>query len=251
MKSLEKLSELFVGKTGLLNHEIKSENQTARIFSTYLEKLENKFNKLNQDYYRLVAKAYMPKSKKNEDFILYIDSGIIKEVSVGCAVKNKICSICNEKIDFCNHIKGKKYSKNLCYVILDDPIDAYEWSFVAVPEQINADVIKSLKIKDSNFDKSLDNKFFTKFIKNLQKKAEIGEIYEQDLKKQVIKYSMIVQSEMSQVIKNSILDKLTFQELKDLRDCYRLKASEILPISPQLSSNTFKNNANLNNEFKI
>ena len=36
-ESLEKLSNLFVGKTGILDHDAKSKNQLARIFSCKTE----------------------------------------------------------------------------------------------------------------------------------------------------------------------------------------------------------------------
>ena len=78
-----------------------------------------------------MAKAYMPKSAKNEDIILEIDSGIKKEVSVGCMVEKSICSICGKdaKSGLCSHHKGKKYKVGgeyrLCYFTLENPTDAY------------------------------------------------------------------------------------------------------------------------------
>ena len=44
--SLLKLSELFVGKTGILDHEMSSKNQTARIFSCEVEAISGKLNSL-------------------------------------------------------------------------------------------------------------------------------------------------------------------------------------------------------------
>ena len=98
-EALETLAEMFVGKTGVIDHEAKSENQMARIFDCNVEKVPNKLNSVGEQYYRLVAKAYMSRCEKNNDFILEIDSGIKKEVSVGCAVKNMTCSICGSDIN--------------------------------------------------------------------------------------------------------------------------------------------------------
>ena len=42
----------------------------------------------------------------------------------------------------CSHVKGKTYGGRLCHVVLDVITDAYEWSFVAVPAQVNAGVTK-------------------------------------------------------------------------------------------------------------
>ena len=43
----------------------------------------------------------------------------------------------------CEHRHGKTYDGTLCVMALDDPQDAYEVSFVAVPAQPEAGVIKS------------------------------------------------------------------------------------------------------------
>ena len=43
----------------------------------------------------------------------------------------------------CGHQPGKKYGGRLCYTLLEDPTDAYEWSFVAVPAQPAAGVTKA------------------------------------------------------------------------------------------------------------
>ncbi len=141
-ESLEKLSELFVGVTGIADHDPKSSNQSARIFSCCVETAEDRETSDGRPYRRLCARAYLPKSQKTEELILALDSGIKKEVSVGCAVKQRICSICGEDISVCQHIRGKRYDNRLCYATLDEPTDAYEWSFVAVPAQKEAGVIK-------------------------------------------------------------------------------------------------------------
>ena len=62
------------------------------------------------------------------------------------------CSICGEPFGSCDHIKGRTYKsggvKKLCYFELSDPRDAYEWSFVAVPAQREAGVVKSYSSED-------------------------------------------------------------------------------------------------------
>ena len=45
----------------------------------------------------------------------------------------------------CGHIRGGTYAGRKCFGILDGATDAYEWSFVAVPAQINAGVTKSFE----------------------------------------------------------------------------------------------------------
>ena len=94
--SLRKLAELFVGKTGIFDHDPKGANQTARIFSTQLLQEPEKRTHSGEVYTYLKAKAYMMRTDKNADFIKEIDGGIKKEVSVCCSVNHEICSICGE-----------------------------------------------------------------------------------------------------------------------------------------------------------
>ena len=133
--SLYELEKLFVGKTGIIDHNPSAKNQTARIFSCKVEKIDGQKTALGDDYYRLKARAYLPVCESNRDIILAIDSGIIKEVSVGCAVDRVVCNVCGEDTSMCNHKKGEVYGSKLCCGELVNPYDAYEWSFVAVPSQ--------------------------------------------------------------------------------------------------------------------
>lgn len=147
-ESLDILAGMFVGKTGIFDHSHKSENQCARIYSATVETVDGKTNVTGSPYRRLVAKAYMPKSDRSENLILDIESGIKKEVSIGCSVKHSACSVCGMSAGACKHRKGRNYTVNginkLCFFNLIEPQDAYEWSFVAVPAQPEAGVVKSL-----------------------------------------------------------------------------------------------------------
>ena len=89
--SLYELAELFAGKTGIIDHNPSVKNQAARIFSCKVEKIDGQKTALGDDYYRLKARAYLPVCETNRDIILAIDSGIIKEVSVGCSVRQDVC----------------------------------------------------------------------------------------------------------------------------------------------------------------
>ena len=142
--ALEKLAELFKGRTGIFDHDPKSSKQTARIFDTWVETLPEKTTTDGEVYRRLMAKAYMVRTASNGDLISEIQGGIKKEVSVSCTMKKKLCSVCGADMykGGCDHEKGGEYGGKLCYHILDEPLDAYEWSFVAVPAQVNAGVTK-------------------------------------------------------------------------------------------------------------
>lgn len=144
LNALKTLEKLFVGKTGIFDHDPKSSAQTARIFSTELIIDNSKTTSCGEPYTYLKANAYMVKTEENNSLILEIDGGIKKEVSVSCSVGSRICSVCGTDLNKkkCQHTMGKKYGGKMAHAVLDDITDAYEWSFVAVPAQVNAGVTK-------------------------------------------------------------------------------------------------------------
>lgn len=151
LKALQNMKELFLGKTGIFDHNTKENSQTARIFNTELVTDTTRKTADGEDYTYLKADAYMMKTSKNDDLIKEIDGGIKKEVSVSCLTKSKVCSVCGCELskNMCAHKKGKVYNKKMCFNILSDVCDAYEWSFVSVPAQKNAGVTKSFISNDT------------------------------------------------------------------------------------------------------
>ena len=145
IESLETLKDLFVGKTGIFDHNPKGENQTARIYDTEVVSEPSRTTLAGEVYTKLVGYAYMVRTEKNSSLIKEIDGGIKREVSVCCQAKSERCSVCGAdlKINSCSHVKGRVYNGSICHGILEDIIDAYEWSFVAVPAQVGAGVTKS------------------------------------------------------------------------------------------------------------
>ncbi len=144
VSSLFSLAKLFVGKTGIFDHNPKGSNQTARIIDTEVLTDSAKKTSTGEAYTYLKATAYMVRTDANADLIKEIDGGIKKEVSVSCTVSQRICSVCRANLSekACSHKKGRVYNGVKCYTILENPTDAYEWSFVAVPAQVNAGVTK-------------------------------------------------------------------------------------------------------------
>lgn len=135
IEALIKLAELFIGKTGIFDHDPKGKNQTARIFDTEIKFYADRVTSAGEPYTCLVGKAYMVRTSSSEDLIKEIEGGIKKEVSISCSVMHKYCSICRaDRMDTaCVHTKGQKYNDKVCTFILDEPTDAYEWSFVVPP----------------------------------------------------------------------------------------------------------------------
>lgn len=142
--ALETLAESFIGKTGISDHNPAVSNQNARIFDTEIITDNTRFTKNGEPYKYLKAYAYMVRTGENADMISEIEGGIKKEVSISCSAASRKCSICgmDKAVSGCAHVKGKIYNNKMCHIILDDITDSYEWSFVAVPAQVNAGVTK-------------------------------------------------------------------------------------------------------------
>ena len=83
--------------------------------------------------------------------ITAIEGGILREVSVGCRTAKATCNICgvNKRERWCEHYPGRVYNGTKCIVQLDDPTDAYECSFCAVPSQPGAGVVKAYGGEDN------------------------------------------------------------------------------------------------------
>lgn len=136
VETLEKLASMYVGKTVIADHKWSAANQQARVYKTYVERRENRN--------ALIAECYMLRSDSTRDVIAAIEGGILREISVGCAISRTVCSICGNDYGTCGHQKGVIYDGKACHCDLLDPIDAYEMSFVAVPAQLQAGVTKSI-----------------------------------------------------------------------------------------------------------
>lgn len=197
--ALNQMKELFVGKTGIFDHNPKGENQTARIFDTEIVSDET-------GYKCLKANCYMVRTSSNSDLILEIDGGIKKEVSVSCSCSKRICSICG-KDSFkspCIHKNGQFYGNKKCCFILDNVTDAYEWSFVAVPAQKNAGVTKKFsEIKSFSDGNEMDNM--------LEKSIE-------SIKKDIVRLCYLNYDENTVKTMISVSDNMNIEQLIDMKE---------------------------------
>lgn len=150
-ETLEGLAPMFVGRPVLFDHNWSASMQTARIYDAKVEPFEG--------HSRLVMSCYMLQFG-NESTISAIDAGILREVSVGCSVRAVLCSICGKPIGYCAHRPGESYADKLCVGELVDPLDAYELSFVAVPAQPGAGVVKGHEKEEKNLLRSVDRKIW-------------------------------------------------------------------------------------------
>lgn len=250
--SLKKLAELFVGKTAIKNHSMNCEDQSARTFKTQVITDNEKKNSLGEPYAYLKAYCYIPKIKKYESLIQEIESGIKKEVSIGCAVEKNVCSICHsdmKKIP-CHHKKGKEYEGKLCYHELRNPTDAYEWSFVAVPAQRNAGVVKNFNstkeknnmndivktIKQAECDICLtkaEAKAISDYISSLEERADDGKQFREMLENETVRLFAFSSPEISNDCTQSICKSLSTKDLRELNNALKKKQQTLS--SPQLA----------------
>lgn len=266
-ESLSTLGELFTGKTGISDHSMSSKDQRARIFRTYTERFPGKKTSCAEDYTALKARAYMLRTEENAALIKEIEGGIKKEVSVGCAMKECICSICGKdmKKHLCEHIKGKAYGGKICHGILKAPSDAYEWSFVAVPAQRNAGVTKAFKTEEKKTTMTIEKfkslredtlitaeemESLRSHIASLESLAEEGKAYREQLTAEIKKYALIIMPSVNASAFIKGCEGMDISEVKELCLSLREQANTRLPISPQLSQTKEKINHN-NSDFRI
>lgn len=220
-ETLKELGELFVGATGICDHDWRSENQVARIYRTEIVTEHEKKNSLGIPYVYLKGYAYMLRTEANEEFIKQIEGGIKRETSVGCSVARSVCSICGESIFDCMHEKGKVYGDKLCYALLEGAVDAYEWSFVAVPAQKGAGVMKKFDAKENA---ELDA---------LKKAASIGKRYVAELKKEVLRLCLVCDKELHAALKGSV-DTMGEDALIEMKNALEKKTEKMFPPLCQL-----------------
>lgn len=219
--ALVKLGELFVGKSGLFDHQWSAEGQTARIYRTEVIREPAVKTQAGDCGCWLKAWAYMLRTEKNQDLIAEIEGGIKKEVSVGCSVARSACSICGASGGSCEHVKGQYYGGKLCYFQLEDPTDAYEWSFVAVPAQRRAGVVKHFGPEDAH-------------LTALRKEAELGRRYLAGLRREVVRLAMLSDDGLDGAMFAKMTRKLEEEELLELRRTYQARVDKRFPMEPQL-----------------
>ena len=229
--ALPVLAKLFIGKTGIVDHKWSSDSQVARIFETEVIREER------CSYIK--AWAYIRRGKAAEEVIADIEAGIKKEVSVGCAMGRSVCSICGGEYGQCGHQKGEYYDGQLCCAILKEPMDAYEFSFVAVPAQREAGVLKGMGRSGATL-KDLAEEFGVQSeYRALWKQAQLGQRYEQELQDHVVRLCLSLDLGVEEPVLRSVMKKAPAEELMKLRDSLEKKMAEFMPAQPQLPSGSF------------
>ena len=234
-QTLEELAGLFVGKSGIFDHQWSARGQSARIYKTEVIREPEKITLAGDGYCWLKGYAYMVRTQGNQDLIAEIEGGIKREVSVGCAVKRAECSICGSDMGRCAHEKGKRYDGRLCCARLLEATDAFEFSFVAVPAQPRAGVMKRAGGSPSLKQLALGEPAAAAELDDLERAAELGRRYLTGLRNEVVRLGLLAERQVGAETLRHIADRLEEKELLELRENYQRRAAERYPIAPQLS----------------
>ena len=240
-EALETLAGLFLGKTGLFDHQHTTLHQTARIYHTQVVEHPERITRCGEIYCTLNAKAYLVRCPETESLILSIDGGIRKEVSVSCRITKKTCSICGKEAGSCSHQPGQEYGGQICCIRLEQPEDAYEWSFVAVPAQREAGVTKQLAQPAAHYLSATNPKELLKgfsksgeialtpsqqgvlkeYFSQLEQSAKLGEEYRLSLQKEVRRLAFLADPELDGALMEQLSGQLTPDQCRALCKVYR------------------------------
>lgn len=234
VSTLEELAGLFVGRTGISDHEWASARQVARIYRTEIVRVPEKVTAAGEEYVFLKAWAYMLRTPENGSLIAEIEGGIKKETSVGVSVRESVCSVCGEAAGQCGHVKGREYGGKLAHVILRGALDAYEWSFVAVPAQRNAGVTKAFSGGGlGGFVESEAGRAFAGEFAELKGLAEAGRVYLGELRGEVLRLCLLGARDMYEAMAPAV-ENMGVAELGRLRLALEKRVAEMMPIKTQL-----------------
>lgn len=224
--ALPTLAKLFIGKTGVVDHKWSSDAQVARIFETQVVKEDG------VSYIK--AWAYIRRGGHADEIIADIEAGIKKEVSVGCSMGRSVCSVCGSEYGSCGHQKGEYYDGMLCCAILKEPMDAYEFSFVAVPAQREAGVLKAMGGGHRCLKELAEEYGVQAEYRALYKMAQLGKAYEKQLQDEVVRLCLVLDLGVAEPVLRAITEKVGADELMKLKTALEKRMAESLPQVCQL-----------------
>lgn len=224
--ALGTLAKLFIGKTGVVDHNWSADKQIARIFETQV------VQEAGISY--IEAWAYIRRGGSHDEIIADIEAGIKKEVSVGCAMGMAVCSVCGSEYGTCGHLKGESYDGVVCCAILKEPMDAYEFSFVAVPAQRDSGVLKALGGRNRCL-KELAEEFGAQAeYRALYKQAQLGQRYEKELQNSIVRLGLSLELGVPEPVLRNLAKTAAAEDLLALKTALEERLNEMLPVTTQL-----------------
>ena len=240
--ALPGLAKLFIGKTGICDHKWSTDAQVARIFAAEVVQEEG------VSYIK--AWAYIRRGGHADEVIADIEAGIKKEVSVGCAMGYGICSVCGSEYGTCGHQKGEYYDGQLCCAILKEPVDAYEFSFVAVPAQRDAGVLKTMGRGNRTLKELADSFGAQEEYRQLWKEAQLGRQYRKQIQDDVVRLCLALELGVEEPTLRGIVEKAGAEDLLKFQKALDQRLMESLPVTCQLG-NTFGKSEGMESGFLI
>ena len=240
--ALPGLAKLFIGKTGICDHKWSTDAQVARIFAAKVVREEG------VSYIK--AWAYIRRGGNADEVIADIEAGIKKEVSVGCAMGYGICSVCGSEYGTCGHQKGEYYDGQLCCAILKEPVDAYEFSFVAVPAQRDAGVLKGFGRGSRTLKELADSFGAQEEYRQLWKEAQLGRQYRKQIQGDVVRLCLALELGVEEPTLRGIVEKAGAEDLLKFQKALDQRLMESLPATCQLG-NTFGKSEGMESGFLI
>ena len=140
-----------------------------------------------------------------------------------------MCSICGQS--GCGHQRGRRYDGKLCYFTLQAPTDAYEWSFVAVPAQRKAGIIKGLTAGSGL---SLRKLLAGQGAALGEREAALGRSYMTGLRREAVRLAGMADEALDLRTFAAAMDKLDEAELKELTAAYQRRVDDKYPPLPQV-----------------
>ena len=225
-QALPALAKLFIGKTGIVDHRWSSDSQVARIFAAEVVE-EDRVSYIK-------AWAYIRRGGAADEVIADIEAGIKKEVSVGCAMGRAVCSVCGSEYGSCGHQKGEHYDGVLCCAILKEPMDAYEFSFVAVPAQPNAGVLKGLGSGRRTLKELADEFGVQAEYRALYKDARLGQQYRRQIQDDVVRLCLSLELGVEEPVLRGVVQTAAAEDLLKLKGALEQRLAEAMPVQTQL-----------------
>ncbi len=240
--TLNELAGLFVGTTGIFDHHWSAKNQSARLYRTEVVRDTAAVTRTGEGRWYLKGYAYMRRTADNEALIADIDAGIKKEVSIGCAVRRCVCSICGEELSRCGHVRGQLYNGKLCFGELREATDAFEWSFVAVPAQKKAGVVKRFHFNQTAEPATLkellaaapEPERWLSDLEKLEKQADLGRRYLEALRRELVRLELLERRDVDEKTLRAIAEKLSEPELLEMKRACEKRLEKRFPPPVQL-----------------
>jgi len=119
-------------------------------------------------------------------------------------------------------------------------MDAYEFSFVAVPAQRDAGVMKALGGRNCCLKELAEEYGAQAEYRALYKQAELGRRYQKELEDSVVRLGLSLELGVPAPVLRSIARTAAAEDLLALKAAWEEKLNEMLPVTTQLMGSTGK-----------